>query len=377
MSDDADDLSDETEVPEIQPDPSITPELFLSWCSPRFGASNPEMMTNPVWDWLVRSELSAYQANQRFNGPSPFDAGPGWCFQRYGKSETLLPDGRVVFVAGEHEDHYDPDFFIYNDVVVRHPNGQIEIFGYPKDVFPPTDFHSATLADDQIVIIGNLGYLETRKPGGITPVFILDLASFAITSMQTSGPSPGWVYEHTASLSEDKRTILVSHGKLDRGEGGSLVENIDDWLLHLTDWRWERLTERRWLRWEVLRADGKRNHIWEIQQAAWSRSVGWHKELAKQLEQLEADLGIRPTLDLLETLFRPPIAHDLIAPVEDEYSVFRIRIAGVVVRYVFDMYSIQITVEGDLDQPSVAAVTSDFIEKLSALENANIALKQI
>lgn len=377
MPSDADFLGEASEGLEITPDPSITRDLFLKWRSPRLGASNPELMTNPVWDWLVRSKANAYQATQRFNGPSAMDAGPGWCFDRFGQSKTQLPDGRIVLISGEHEDHYDPDFYIYNDVVVRHPNGGIEIFGYPRDVFPPTDFHSGTLVGHQIVIVGNLGYPEARKPG-ITQVLALDLANFAITSVQTSGASPGWIHGHTTSLSEDKRSIVLQSGKLDRGgEGGSLVENIDDWQLHLTNWSWERLTERRWLRWNVLRDDGQRNHLWEIQQAVWSRSVGWDKELREQLEQLEGELGMRTNLDLVETLFRPPIPHDSIAQAEDENNVFRTRIRGIVIRYVIEMHSIQVTVEGELDQPSVDAVTSDLVAKMSALENANFVLKQI
>ena len=38
-----------------------------------------------------------------------------------GRSTVWLPDGRVVLIAGEHEDSYDPDFCIYNDVVVIQP----------------------------------------------------------------------------------------------------------------------------------------------------------------------------------------------------------------------------------------------------------------
>lgn len=366
MSNEAD--FEEDERPELPPDPSITRDLFLSWRSPRLGASNPEPMTNPVWDWLVRSKVTAYRATQMFNGTSATYAGPGWCFDRFGQSRTQLPDGRLVLVSGEHEDSYDPDFFIYNDVVVLYPNGQIEIFGYPPDVFPPTDFHSATLVDNQIVMIGNLGYSEARQPD-ITQVLTLELGSFAIASVQTSGESPGWIHGHTASLSEDKCSILVSHGQLDRGDGDSLVENIDDWRLNLASWTWERLTKRRWLRWEILRADGRRNHLWDLQQAAWSRSVGWEKELREQLGQLEKELRTHPDLDLVESLFRPPIPHDFIPQAEDEYNVFRIRINGVVVRYVGEMHSIQMTVEGDLDPLSVDAVTSDLVGKMSGRQD--------
>lgn len=52
---------------------------------------------------------------------NPFRNGPTWCFDRFGRSTAWLPDGRVVLIAGEHKDSYDPDFCIYNDVVVIQP----------------------------------------------------------------------------------------------------------------------------------------------------------------------------------------------------------------------------------------------------------------
>lgn len=75
---------------------------------------------------------------------------PVWCFHRFGKSITEFPDGRIIEIGGEHEDYYDPDFCIYNDVVVHYGGGRFEIFGYPEEVFPPTDSHSATLVGDVI-----------------------------------------------------------------------------------------------------------------------------------------------------------------------------------------------------------------------------------
>jgi len=108
-------------MPDAQDEPldsAVTPELFREWRSPRFGRSNPERLNNPVWEWLVRSKLNAYSANQKFGGLDPMNAGPCWCFDRFGQSSTPVTDGRIVLIAGEHEEYYDPDFYIYNDVVV-------------------------------------------------------------------------------------------------------------------------------------------------------------------------------------------------------------------------------------------------------------------
>jgi hypothetical protein len=220
--------ADEPGSREVPLDPAVTRKLFREWRSPRFGRFNPERMNNPVWEWIIRCQLSAYGVSQRLKGPSAFNAGPGWCFQRFGQSSTSLPDGRVVLIGGEHEDSYDPDFYIYNDTVVRHPDGRLEIFGYPKRVLPPTDSHSATLVGSRIILVGCLGYPEERK-AGTTPVFSLDLNTFAITPVATSGSAPGWIHAHTAVLSDDGASILVRGGKLDRGpKDASLVENLDD-----------------------------------------------------------------------------------------------------------------------------------------------------
>lgn len=365
-----------------RPGPAVTRELFLKWRSPRFGTANPERMNNPVWEWLVRSKLDAYQATQRLRGPSALKAGPGWCFQRFGQSSTTLPDGRNVLIAGEHEDSYDPDFYIYNDVVVLHPNGSMDIFGYPREEFAPTDFHSATLVSNRLVLIGNLGYPHDRRPGR-TPVMVLDLTTFAITQAQTSGNPPGWIHAQQATLSEDGGSILVQGGKLDPGKAKPSIENIDDWRLHLADWRWERLTERRWPRWEVRRKDGEMNHLFDYQQALWAKQMPATakagEELArlkKQLEipSLEEALGGPPDLDLYERLYQPSVAHKRLPKSETEHGVHRISVDGVVVRYVEAMDSIQMTVEGDLPSQTLDALTRDLLDKFSKLERSPCVL---
>ena len=367
-------MSDEEQ--DERPDSSVTPELFRQWQSPRFGRSNPERMSNPVWEWLVRSGISAWSANEHFKGRSAFEAGPGWCFSRFGQSSTQLPDGRTVLIAGEHEDHYDPDFYIYNDVVVRDPAGGITIYGYPREAFPPTDFHSGTLVGNRIIIIGSLGYPDDRRPGD-TPVMALDLETFAVSSVVTSGTSPGWIHSHCADLAEDGSSILIRQGKLDRGIGEPLVENIDDWRLNFSDWRWERLTERQWQRWEVKRKDGKLYHLREIQMASRTRDLSIHDIFREEMERLTQACGQPPDLDLAAVLYRPDLPHEMLPEVEDEYGVFRIRVDGIVVRYVEEMRSIQMTVEGDLPQTTIDSLTSDVLGKMSTLEHAPCALRRL
>src|SRR5262249_36012233 len=110
--------------------------------SRKFGTQHPEIMNNPFWEGMIRSGISAYEAGVLFSVGNKFDGtyNPIWCAQRFGQSLTFLSDGRIVQIAGEHEDGYDPDFCIYNDVFVHAGVGSVVIYGYPESVFPPTDF---------------------------------------------------------------------------------------------------------------------------------------------------------------------------------------------------------------------------------------------
>lgn len=383
MSTREEEMEDEFEERDLPVPGTLTRELFLKRRDARRGTSNPERMNNPLWEWLITSRWSAYFVNEHFSGPSPFDdAGftgnsPGWCFRRFGQSTTPLPDGRTILIAGEHEDHYDPDFFIYNDVVVRHPGGAIEIFGYPVEAFPPTDFHSATLVGNRIILIGSLGYPEQRQ-SDTPPVAILDLESFAISRAETTGTPPGWIYKHDASLSADGASILVRGGSVARGgSDGGFVENIDEWRLHLADWRWERLTERQWQRWELRRKDRKAIHLYWINSALSARSLKWEEELQSRIQQVQAKCGKAPDLDIAARLFSPELEHDPIPEREGEYQVTRIQAQGVVVRYVEDMYCVQMTVEGDLPEKTIEALKADLLGKMEELENAGCLWRRI
>jgi hypothetical protein len=153
----------------------------------------------------------AYLIRVRYGDPTIFGGGadPPWCFDRLGMSYTRLEDGRSVLVAGEHEDGSDPDFRIFNDVIVIHPDGGIQVFGYPASDFEPTDFHSATLVGDNIWIIGGLGYVRRRS--GPIPVYRLNVTTFEIQKIETTGDVPTRIYDHVARLVGNQ--IEISSGK--------------------------------------------------------------------------------------------------------------------------------------------------------------------
>jgi ankyrin repeat protein len=217
---------------------TVSVTAFKQGRTRRFGISNPERIHEDFWEAMIRSGIGAFAVGATFELPVENDA-PTWCAKRYGQTTTELPDGRVVQIGGEHEDFYDADFCIYNDVFVHGVDGEIQIFGYPEDVFPPTDFHTATLVGEHIYVIGSLGYQGTREFDE-TPVFRLDTESMHMERLPTTGSAPGWIYKHRSDLI-DATTIRVTGGFcVNDANDLSQVANTAEFFLDLATLHWRR-----------------------------------------------------------------------------------------------------------------------------------------
>ena len=218
----------------------------------RYGTANPEQVENALWEQAIDEEWTGYglrqhlgidldrnTIRQNFSHSAYRDATPGpfWSWQRFGRTSTALPDGRVIHIAGEHEDGYDPDFCIYNDVVVQYAGGRREFFLYPKDAFPPTDFHTATLVGSKIVLIGSLSYGDLRRPGE-TQVLTLDIVSLRIERVATTGEGPGWLSRHIAEKIGETR-ILVAGGEMQTAD--AYAPNTGVFELDLSTMTWRRM----------------------------------------------------------------------------------------------------------------------------------------
>ena len=214
-----------------------TVDDYRSGCNPRFGDSNPELMEVQFWKAMIRCGCNTYRARIQFD-PHDSMSHPIWCFDRFGMSFTKLTDGRFVQIAGEHEDYYDPDFYIYNDVIVHDTRGKFKIYGYPKELFPPTDFHSATLVGDFIYIIGSLGYAGTRRYGE-TPVYRLSIKTWSLEEVQTIGDNPGWIYKHKCRLM-DGHVLVVTEGKICKLKKGVEIQedSTSEYQLDLRSLKW-------------------------------------------------------------------------------------------------------------------------------------------
>ncbi len=217
---------------------------FLAARTRVFGSRNPEKMDRPFWLAMIRSGVDAFTATEHFKGPSSFEGEPVWCAQRFGQTITFLDDGRIVQIGGEHEDGYDPDFCIYNDVFVHEPKaangapGKVTIYGYPEAVFPPTDFHTATLMGKAIIVIGRLGYGGTRVEGE-TPVYSLDTKTFAFKKIITTGNAPGWIYKHrTEKISNEVLRVRGGIIVTGRGDKESHDDNLREFVLDVRSGIW-------------------------------------------------------------------------------------------------------------------------------------------
>jgi ankyrin repeat protein len=227
----------------LEPEPDemlfeATLEDFHAAPTARWGDHNPERMDQPFWQAMIRSGVTASAAAQLVGGIC--GTGPVWCAQRFGQSLTLLPDGRAIQIGGEHEDHYDPDFCIYNEIFVHHPDGRIDIYCYPEDIFGPTDFHAAALIDDSIYVIGGLGYPGSRRFGE-TPVYRVDTDTLQIFRVECTGEPPGWISEHRAVLASPHE-VRVWGGRIsaEAGDTESYEKNHCTFILDVSRCQWHR-----------------------------------------------------------------------------------------------------------------------------------------
>lgn len=207
---------------------------------PRFGKYNPEQIDAPFWREMVKFRAGYSVARDRYQDTEYQQ--PIWGFDRFGRSMNLLPDGRVIEIGGYQENFkYDSDFWIYNDIVVYDGRGDFQIYAYPRDVFPPIDYHTATWVDGWLYIIGNLGYLSDRIVEK-TPVYRLNCTTFEIEPVITTGDCPGWISHHRAVVRD--RQIHISGGKIDEIEQDKHIgiDNQTEYILDLNECYWHRVS---------------------------------------------------------------------------------------------------------------------------------------
>ena len=361
----------------------LTRDIFESQSQRSFGAANPERMHVPFWEWMTRrseesrlrdcddepapSEIghSPYQLREHFGVDAPW---PVWNFDRMGATRTPHPDGRVICIGGEHEDFYDPDFCIYNDVVILNLDGGVEIYGYPEEVFPPTDFHTATLVGDRVMVIGRIGYQGERYPG-TTPVMALDLTTYRFEELPSTGEPPGWIFRHEAELTGDTITIRGGEVQVEKNGVVEIRRNFDDFAYDIATGDWSKLTSRGWRQFEISDAGGRSimpnfRGLNTADFEPWKREP-WGEGIG------DLFVYVRP-----EALFPMHFEYE---PIDcGEFSLKqRISVAGVPVLISMEGSGIEVVIEGEMDQALATALVEDIKASVEADTGRPFVLKTV
>lgn len=216
--------------------------------SPGYGNENPSNTTNAFWSLMVSARTAPSAVRKFFGDLGQPENRPIWTFCRKDQTATALPTGETVFIGGEYGDPYDRDHWIYNDVVVTTPEGDAQIYCYPRQLFPPLSCHTATLVGDHIWVVGRRGYPLERQPG-VTQVYKLAVHSWDVVQVHTQGASPSWLYGHSCQLGSvachkggPPRPVLQVAGGCVLGADGEVMplSPSASWLLDLITATWHR-----------------------------------------------------------------------------------------------------------------------------------------
>lgn len=174
---------------------ALAPARLLQELAVEYGESNPTRCYTSAK--LLEKEV-VYHVVSQWGGKPVFDDStlakkPLWRphRSRWSVGCANLNDGRVMEIGGEYEDYYDPMFCIFNDILVKYPDGRApELYTYPYDEFPPTDGLACVQVDGHLYLLGNAGYIHERKEH--MQVLIVDLETYSVKKPNTHGEGPAW-----------------------------------------------------------------------------------------------------------------------------------------------------------------------------------------
>ena len=102
--------------------------ITIPWI--QLSSLNIDELDDKYLDFDVKSKVSKFLQK--------YPLQPIFCCSRFGFSFDFIHDGndemndkdiiKIIRIAGEHEDYYDPDFFVYNDIFVIKPCGHKKYF---------------------------------------------------------------------------------------------------------------------------------------------------------------------------------------------------------------------------------------------------------
>jgi len=119
--------------------------------------------------------------------------------------------------------------------------------------------------------------------------------------------------------------------------------------------------------------------LWTLRGGRWAAE---HREsmetmIRGQIEQLTAEYGVAPDVELFGTLYRPSIPHEALPDVADEFGVRRISVDGTVVRFIEQPHAIDVVVEGAVAPSIVDKLVDDLRVTLARIENTAYVVRKL
>ena len=225
----------------------VTAAVYRGAKNPRYGAGNPERSDNPFWLAMARRRWPPSRARLHFGDtappkpefvmpkgdmPAPFTAAARRWATRYDEAREraklvrtiddvvwtavrehalhlTLPDGRALMIGGEVADDGDEyaDPWVYNDVVVRHPDGAIEILTYPRELFPQVRWEVGVLMGAHLFIFGESTGSGTPRSARAVALR-LDTGTYAVSAARAPAPSVRVNFYKGCETRDGTRVIL-------------------------------------------------------------------------------------------------------------------------------------------------------------------------
>lgn len=78
---------------------------------------NPTRIQNPFWKYIIENGEDPFEIKKMYGLERHYSEPAIFTFaNRFGRTITKLPDNRVVFIGGEHEDYYDVSSHVHEKI---------------------------------------------------------------------------------------------------------------------------------------------------------------------------------------------------------------------------------------------------------------------